>query len=131
MFLDNLPISVLRLCEVYGLTYEAAAERCRISSRYFGDIARGKTAPSILTLEKICKGFHTMPNDLLMTEAAQRKMTVQKPLPVITIHCRCCPDDLVGFPACPQCGILLDVHQPACGRCGQSLSWRTGESVVF
>ena len=28
-----------------------------LSSRYFADIARGKTAPTILTLEKLCVGF--------------------------------------------------------------------------
>ena len=51
MFLDNLSTSVLRLCDTRKLSYEVASERCDLSSRYFGDIARGKTAPTILTLE--------------------------------------------------------------------------------
>ena len=53
MFLDNLSTSVLKLCDTQKLSYEAASERCDLSSRYFGDIARGKTAPTILTLEKL------------------------------------------------------------------------------
>ena len=53
MFLDNLSTSILKLCDTQKLSYEAASERCDLSSRYFGDIARGKTAPTILTLEKL------------------------------------------------------------------------------
>ena len=66
MFLDNLSTSVLKLCDTQKLSYEAASERCDLSSRYFGDIARGKTAPTILTLEKLCVGFELTPNDLLI-----------------------------------------------------------------
>ena len=51
MFLDNLSTSVLKLCDTQKLSYEAASERCDLSSRYFGDIARGKTAPTIMTLD--------------------------------------------------------------------------------
>ena len=46
MFLDNLSTSILKLCDTRRLSYEAASERCDLSSRYFGDIARGKTAPN-------------------------------------------------------------------------------------
>lgn len=66
MFLDNLSTSVLKLCDTQKLSYEVASERCDLSSRYFGDIARGKTAPTILTLEKLCVGFELTPNDLLI-----------------------------------------------------------------
>ena len=66
MFLDNLSTSVLKLCDTRRLSYEAASERCDLSSRYFADIARGKTAPTILTLEKLCVGFELTPNDLLI-----------------------------------------------------------------
>lgn len=66
MFLANLSTSVLRLCDTRKLSYETASERCKLSARYFGDIARGKTAPTILTLEKLCVGFALTPNDLLI-----------------------------------------------------------------
>ena len=65
MFLDNLSTSILKLCDTRRLSYEAASERCDLSSRYFGDIARGKTAPTILTLEKLCVGFALTPNDFM------------------------------------------------------------------
>lgn len=68
MFLDNLSTSVLKLCDTRRLSYEAASERCDLSSRYFADIARGKTAPTILTLEKLCVGFDLTPNDLLIPQ---------------------------------------------------------------
>lgn len=61
MFLANLSTSVLRLCDTRKLSYEIASERCNLSARYFGDIARGKTAPTILTLEKLCVGFALTP----------------------------------------------------------------------
>lgn len=66
MFLANLSASVLKLCDSRKLSYEAASEQCNLSARYFGDIARGKTAPTILTLEKLCMGFELTPNDLLI-----------------------------------------------------------------
>ena len=69
MFLDNLSSAILDLCDSYKLSYEL----CDISSRYFGDIARGKTAPTILTLEKLCIGFDLTPNDLLLFSAICRE----------------------------------------------------------
>ena len=73
MFLDNLSTSILKLCDTRRLSYEAASERCDLSSRYFGDIARGKTAPTILTLEKLCVGFEPTPNDLLIPSEVWRR----------------------------------------------------------
>ena len=66
MFSDNLRISILRLCEQQSLTYESAAEHCGISSRSFSNIVRGQTAPTIETLEKLCIGLNTTPNELLL-----------------------------------------------------------------
>ena len=56
MFLDNLSAALLRFCAARGLGYEEAAERCRISPRYFGEIVRKHTSPTLRTLEKICAG---------------------------------------------------------------------------
>lgn len=82
MFLDNLSTSVLKLCDTRRLSYEAASERCDLSSRYFADIARGKTAPTILTLEKLCVGFDLTPNDLLIPSELWREMAFREPMPV-------------------------------------------------
>ena len=125
MFLDNLSTSVLRLCDVYDLSYEKASERCTISSRYFADIARRKTAPSILTLEKLCVGFDLTPNDLLTAPAIQQELTFRDAMPVTHIRCFRCLHGLSGFPVCPQCGTTLErEYQRCCDRCGQCLDWR-------
>ena len=87
MFLDNLSTSVLKLCDTRKLSYEAASERCDLSSRYFADIARGKTAPTILTLEKLCVGFALTPNDLLIPSELWREMAFREPMPVTHIRC--------------------------------------------
>jgi hypothetical protein len=124
MFLDNLSASVLKLCDARKLSYEAASERCDLSSRYFADIARGKTAPTILTLEKLCVGFALTPNDLLIPSEIWREMTFREPMPVTQIRCFRCPSGMTGFPVCPQCGRTMErEYQPYCDRCGQRLDW--------
>lgn len=118
MFSDNLPVSLLRLCDSYGLTYEAAAERCNISTRYFGSIARGKATPSIVTLEKLCIGFNATPNELLGVCAKHARVPMQ------VVEVRYFSGAMSGFPVCPQCGISLErEYQAFCDRCGQMLSW--------
>ena len=125
MFLDNLSTSVLRLCDSRKLSYEAASERCELSSRYFGDIARGKTAPTILTLEKLCVGFDLTPNDLLIPSVIWREMSFREPMPVTHIRCFRCPCGVTGFPVCPQCGVTMEQeYQSFCDRCGQCLNWK-------
>lgn len=108
MFLDNLSASVLRLCDTHKLSYEAASERCDLSSRYFGDIARGKTAPTILTLEKLCVGFDLTPNELLIPSSVWQEMTFREPMPVTHIRCFNCPYGITGFPVCPRCGTTME-----------------------
>lgn len=125
MFLDNLSASVLRLCDTRKLSYEAASERCDLSSRYFGDIARGKTAPTILTLEKLCVGFDLTPNDLLIPSEIWREITFRTPMPVTAIRYYRCQYGHTSFPVCPQCEITLErEYQSFCDRCGQHLSWK-------
>lgn len=66
MFLKNLPEALLKLCDRERLSYERAAERCGISARQFGNLARGRSAPSLQTLEKLCNGFGVTPDELLL-----------------------------------------------------------------
>lgn len=65
MFSKNLSTSILQLCSSRDLSYEEAAERCDLSPRYFGSIARGQTNVSLSTFEKLCTGFELTPNELL------------------------------------------------------------------
>lgn len=124
MFLDNLSISVLRLCDENKLSYETASERCDLSSRYFGDIARGKTAPTILTLEKLCVGFDRTPNELLIPSPIRTQISFRDPMPVTHIRCYRWTHGLTGFPVCPRCTITLErEYQSYCDRCGQLLDW--------
>ncbi len=103
MFSANLSSSILRLCGMYKLSYETASERCELSARYFAQIARGKTSPSILTLEKLCIGFDRTPNDLLIFQGTS---------------------SLIAFPVCPQCGQTMEREfQSYCASCGQCLDW--------
>ena len=124
MFLDNLSTSILRLCDARNLSYEAASECCDLSSRYFGDIARGKTAPTILTLEKLCVGFELTPNDLLVPAESWHEISFRKPMPVTAIRCYRYIHGLTAYPVCPQCEMTIErEYQSFCDRCGQKLDW--------
>ena len=65
MFLDNLSASVRKVCSARNLGYEAASELCNLSSRYFGSIARGKTAPSIAQAYRIAFYFGLSVDDFI------------------------------------------------------------------
>ena len=134
MFLDNLSTSVLQLCESRKLSYEAASEQCGLSSRYFGDIARGKTAPTVLTLEKLCIGFDLTPNGLLISSPDWREMLFRSPMPVTHIRCCQCSQSYgrTVFPVCPRCGVSMErEYQAYCDRCGQCLCWKDFSKAAF
>ena len=67
-YIDHLSAAILRFCQARGLSYEAAADRCRLSARYFGSVARGQATPSVATLEKLCGGLSMTLNELLLPE---------------------------------------------------------------
>ncbi len=134
MFLDNLSTSVLRRCDQDNLTYETASELCDLSSRYFGDIARGKTAPTILTLEKLCKGFQCTPNELLLSSQLPPEITFRFPMQVQKIRCYEGNRGLLSFPVCPRCQITMErEYQSFCDRCGQRLDWQNFDhaQIIF
>lgn len=132
MFLDNLSASVLKLCDLHKLSYEAASELCSLSSRYFGDIARGKTSPTIVTLEKLCAGFDKTPNDLLIAPAELHEDSFRLPLPVTQVRYFRFLNGLTSFPVCPQCKITLErEYQKYCDRCGQCLDWDEFEKSLL
>lgn len=125
MFSANLSSSILRLCGMYKLSYEAASERCELSPRYFAQIARGKTSPSILTLEKLCIGFDRTPNDLLIPSSSHpQELSYRIPMSVTEVRCFQGTSGPIAFPVCPQCGQTMEREfQSYCDRCGQCLDW--------
>lgn len=125
MFSANLSSSILRLCSMYKLSYEAASERCELSPRYFAQIARGKTSPSILTLEKLCIGFDRTPNDLLIPSSSHpQENSYRIPMPVTEVRRFQGASGFIAFPVCPHCGQTMEREfQSYCDRCGQCLDW--------
>lgn len=131
MFLDNLSASILRLCDEYELTYETASERCNLSSRYFGDIARGKTAPSIPTLEKICVGFDRTPNEMLLLQSTLQISSFRKPMAVTCVRLFHGAYGMDRYPVCPRCDTTMErEYQHFCDRCGQCIGWNTYRNAI-
>ena len=81
--LSSLSSSVLSICDSRDLSYEAASELCDLSPRYFGSIARDKTAPSVNTLEKLCRGLEKTPNDLLKFSSTDEELSYRIAMQVI------------------------------------------------
>lgn len=130
MFSDKLSDSVLRICEINKLTYEAAADCCNISVRYFGSIVRRKSTPSISVLEKLCIGFHVTPNGLLLDPVLEQQLRFRIPMQVTHVqilpyHNENTAGGNTAYPVCPQCGVSFErEYQRYCDRCGQCLDWR-------
>ena len=125
MFSKELSSSVLSICGSRNLSYEAASELCHLSSRYFGSIARGKTSPSVNTLEKLCVAFDRTPNELLGFSTTDEELSYR-----VTSQVRHYRQHLsfnhfrTTFPVCPRCHCNLErEYQSFCDRCGQKLGW--------
>lgn len=133
MFLANLSNSILRICGAKDLSYEAASELCDLSSRYFGDIVRQKSAPTIITLEKLCSGLEQSPNELLGVSPVLQEVSYREPMKVTQIRCYRAFRVLTSFPVCPRCQTTLErEYQNFCDRCGQKLDWSVfGKATVL
>lgn len=125
MFSKKLSTSILTICDSRNLSYEAASELCDLSPRYFGSIARGQTAPSINTLEKLCSGLEKTPNDLLGYSVVNQELSYRRARPVV--HYRRSPfldGSSTTFPVCPRCMSSMEREfQAFCDSCGQKLQW--------
>ena len=125
VFSKNLSGTILSICDFRELTYETASELCNLSSRYFGAIARGQTAPSVNTLEKLCTGLERTPNELLGITTADEELSYRIAMQVI--HYRKLPylgGSFTTFPVCPRCKCDIErEYQSFCDNCGQKLAW--------
>ena len=66
MFSDTLSERILSILRSRRLSYEAATELCGISSRCLGGIVRREVEPKLPTVEKLCRGLGTTPDELLL-----------------------------------------------------------------
>ncbi|MBE5765714.1 MAG: helix-turn-helix transcriptional regulator [Clostridiales bacterium] len=125
MFSKNLSISVLGICDSRELSYETASELCDLSPRYFGSIARGKTSPTVNTLEKLCIGLEKTPNELLGFSSDDEELSYR--LAMRVTHYRVHSSfnaTFLTFPVCPRCHCNIERDfQPFCSNCGQKLNW--------
>lgn len=129
MFSDKLTESLLQLCHTRKLSYETASELCDISSRYFGDVIRKKSLPTLEVFEKMCKAFDKTPNELL-GYPAPAESPFRIPKAITKAYCFHLPEHLFISPVCPQCGHLIEnEYQKHCCYCGQALSWDDFEHV--
>lgn len=133
MFSKKLSSALLNLCDSRELSYETASELCNMSSRYFGSIARGQTAPSINTLEKICLGLEQTPNDLLGFTTADEELSYRFSMQVIHYNRYVNYNGIyVAFPVCPRCHNSIErEYQAFCDRCGQKLNWDVFKYAVL
>ena len=124
MFSDKLATSLLIYLQKHNLSYEAASELCDISPRYFGDIARRKTAPTIKTLEKICNGLDLTPAELLGDPSLADAVSYRTPMPVCRYRVEPGLLSPSRYAVCPRCGEAIEFdYQHFCGCCGQMLDW--------
>ena len=125
MFSKKLSTSVLSICDSRDLSYEAASELCDLSPRYFGSIARGKTAPTVNTLQKLCVGFDRTPNELLGFSTTDEELSYRIAMQVIRYRQHLSFNySYTIFPVCPRCHSNMErEYQAFCDRCGQKLSW--------
>lgn len=68
MFLYNLSLSCLQICDAEHISYEQAAKRCDYSSKHFLNIVFRCSSPSLEVFKQICVGFQKSPNGLLDAE---------------------------------------------------------------
>jgi len=125
MFSKKLSTSILSICDSRELTYETASELCDLSPRSFGSIARGQTAPSANTLEKLCVAFERSHNELLGFATSKEELALRMAAQVV--HYRIYPlfnGDFTTFLVCPNCsGSVEREYQSFCSEGGQKLFW--------
>lgn len=123
MFLDNLSLSLLQICDTDHLSYEQAAERCDCSSKHFANIVCKRSCPTLKVFENICLGFRKSPN--LLLGVGLDELSFRIPMPVVEVHIFPLMAGSPSFPVCPQCGHALEREYTAyCDSCGQCLSWK-------
>ena len=125
MFTKELSDFIINYCDSQSLSYETASELCDISPRYFGSIVRGRTIPTLKTLEKLCKGLGKTPDELLAFPIPDEELSYRRKMKVIHYRRSTFLDgEETEFPVCPRCLDDLErEYQAFCDKCGQKLGW--------
>ena len=104
MFSKDLSTFILQMCKSCDLSCEEAAERCDRSQRYFDSIAREQANASLITFEKLCKGFEFTPNKLMKIPL----------LSDFSIHMAVGESRFICgmglYPICPYCRLTLNLE---------------------
>lgn len=123
MFSEALAASLQHILGLRNLNYETASELCDMSSRHFGNIARGDVSPTLEFFEKLCVGLEKTPNELL-GYPSDEQLAFRYPKAIQAAYCFRLPEYVAIYAVCPQCGhLILNKYCGYCCNCGQALSW--------
>lgn len=126
MFLENLSVSLLQICDEEDIGYAELAERSELSEKFVSKMVRRESAPTLRSLEKLCMGVNKTPDELLMVRAPQEELAYRTAMPVTEVKCFILSGRPTGYPVCPRCGMTVErEYQQFCDRCGQKLDWRS------
>ena len=71
LIIENIGRNMLAKRHQLKWTQARASEECDLSERAYGEIERGKTNPTIITLVKICRGLGIMLEEIIADPATE------------------------------------------------------------
>lgn len=87
---------------------------------------RREVDPKLPTVEKLCRGLSTTPDELLLPEMPHRLE------PMLVTAFRALRSGDTYYPVCPGCHVTLErEYQSYCDRCGQRLDWSTPNAAII
>ena len=71
LIIENIGRNMLAKRHQMNWTQARASEECDLSERAYGEIERGNTNPTIITLVKICKGLEMTLEEIIADPAKE------------------------------------------------------------
>lgn len=71
LIIENIGRNMLAKRQKLNWTQARASEECDLSERAYGEIERGNTNPTIITLVKICRGLGMMLEEIIADPATE------------------------------------------------------------
>lgn len=71
LIIENIGRNMLAKRHQLKWTQARASEECDLSERAYGEIERGNTNPTIITLVKICRGLGIMLEEIIADPATE------------------------------------------------------------